>query len=149
MEGASMKYISLVLILVAMSWTWSLSRHRDALDEGVHVGIQDDMKRIITEYIQENLPTAKNLRFERMWSEQIKENQVKATFVYSFEDDTEETAARIEIEGYALLNRDPKSDEKYDVWSFDELHILNNHVIFKDGIAVTGRPNEDSEMDDK
>lgn len=141
-----MKYLSLGLIVLAMWWTWDLSSHRDEVSEAVHVEIQDDLKQLITDYIQKNLPQSKNLRFEKMWSEKVKENQVKASFVYSFEDENEEVgAARVEIEGYAILNRDLKPNEKEDIWTFDELNILNNHIVFKDGITV--KPASDGDED--
>lgn len=132
-----MKYISIGILLFAMSWSWSLIHRDSKVSESVHIGIQDDLKRIISEYIEKNLPSSKDLRFEKIWTEKVKDDQVKASFIYSFEDENEEVgAARVEIEGYALLNRDKTPNEEFDVWSFDELYILNNRVDFKEGITV-------------
>ncbi|MCB0386971.1 MAG: hypothetical protein KDD43_16375, partial [Bdellovibrionales bacterium] len=108
-----MKYLSLLVFLFAMQWSWSLVHDPSNVSEHIHLGIQDDLKRIISEYIQENLPSSKNLRFERFWTEAIKQDRVKASFIYSFEDDTEVVGpARVEIEGYAILNRDSTTDEE-------------------------------------
>ena len=135
-----MKYLSLLVFLFAMQWSWSLVHDPSNVSEHIHLGIQDDLKRIISEYIQENLPSSKNLRFERFWTEAIKQDRVKASFIYSFEDDTEVVGpARVEIEGYAILNRDSTTDEEYDFWNFDELYILNNRIDFKEPIRVNGQ----------
>ena len=133
-----MKHISLLVIFVALYWSWSIIHStEDSVTEVVHTGIQEDLKQIITNYIEENLPSSKNIEFERMWTEKTKDTQVRASFIYSFEDESEEAgSARVQIEGYAILNRDQKPNKDYDVWSFDELYILDNHVIFKEGITV-------------
>jgi len=138
-----MKYLSLLVFLFAMHWSWSLVHDPANVSENVHIGIQDDLKRVISDYIQENLPQSKNLRFERFWTENIKKNQVKASFIYSFEDNAESVGpARVEIEGYAILNRDSNTDEEYDFWNFDELYILNNRIDFKEPLKVDPRGNE-------
>lgn len=132
-----MKYLSLLVFFFAMQWSWSLINDPSNVSEHIHVGIQDDLKRIISEYIQENLPNSKDLRFERFWTESLKKNQVKASFIYSFEDDSEGTGpARVQIEGYAILNRDAATSEEYDFWNFDELYILNNRIDFKEPVRV-------------
>lgn len=132
-----MRYASLFLIVLAMFGSWKAIDSAEAVSELVHVGIQEDLKRVISEYIVENLPESKDLKFERMWTEHKTENQVKASFVYSFSEENEETGdARVRIEGYAILNRDLDVYDSVDVWSFDELYILNNHVVFEEGITI-------------
>lgn len=132
-----MKYLSLIVFLIALQWTWSFSHRPSNVSESAHVGIQSDLKKIISDYITENLPTSRNLRFEKFWSEQLKKNKVKASFVYSFDDEDQESGnARVVIEGYAILNRDSKVDETFDYWNLDELYILNNKIDFKDPMLI-------------
>jgi Co/Zn/Cd efflux system component len=132
-----MKYLSLIVFLIALQWTWSFSHRPSNISESAHVGIQSDLKKIISDYITENLPTSRNLRFEKFWSEQLKKNKVKASFVYSFDDEDQESGnARVVIEGYAILNRDSKVDETFDYWNLDELYILNNKIDFKDPMLI-------------
>lgn len=102
----------------------------------MHVGIQEDLKRLISSYIQENLPNSKNLLFDRFYTESVDDNKVKASFTYSFEDEDEQVGqARVEIEGYAVLNRGQETNETLE-WTFDELVILNNQVDFKEPLKV-------------
>ncbi|MBK7845019.1 MAG: hypothetical protein IPJ71_15260 [Bdellovibrionales bacterium] len=132
-----MKYLSLIVFLIALQWTWSFSHRPSNISESAHVGIQVDLKKIISDYITENLPTSRNLKFEKFWSEQLKKNVVKASFVYSFDDEDQESGnARVVIEGYAILNRDSKVDETFDYWNLDELYILNNKIDFKDPMLI-------------
>ena len=138
-----MKYLSLLVFIVAMYWTWGLVQDTPPVRESVHIGIQEDLKRIITEYIEKNLPTAHDIRFDKFWTEALKKNQVKASFLYSFDESSEkEPAARISIEGYAILNRQKSDDPRYDVWSFDELFVLNNKVDFKEGLTIKAASEE-------
>ncbi len=140
-----MRYVSLVLIVLFMWWTWSVAKNPATLSEDVHVGLQEDLRRVITEYIQENLEGATDVRFEKFWTETLKDNQVKATFSYSFDEPAkgEASGARIGVEGYAILNRVKEQDSPYDVWSLDELTVQNNRVIFKDGVIVNGTVHTD------
>ncbi len=133
-----MKFISLILLFVLMHWTWAMVNTPRAVTQDIHIGIQEDLKSMITSYIQENLPNSRNLKFERFWTEKTKEKQIKASFIYSFEDESAAIgAARVAIEGYAMLNRKADEDGKTQVWSMDDLYILNNKVEFKDGMKIT------------
>lgn len=137
-----MRYASLFLIVFTMWWSWASIQKPSILPEDTHIGIQEDLQRVIAEYIAENLADARDLKFEKFWTETIKENKVKATFSYSFEDASagEDQTARIGIEGHAILNRVKEENSEYDVWSLDELYVLNNKVEFKEGVTI--KPNE-------
>jgi len=141
-----MKYLSLLAFFFVMQWSWSLIHEPSNISEHVHMGIQDDLKSIIAEYIQKNLPNSKDLRFERFWTESLKKSQVKATFIYSFEDRAEEVGpVRVKIEGYAILNRGLATNEEYDYWNFDELYILNNHINFKEPVKISTEKDNSSQ----
>lgn len=145
-----MKYLSLLLIMLSMFLSWKWASSSRPVSEDVHAGIQQDLKRIIAEYIQQNLPSSKNLRFDRFWTESMSKNKVKATFLYSFEDSSAETGeARVQVDGYAVLNRKDKSgeDEEYDIWSFDELFILNNQVEFKQPLEIRSANDKEPEKE--
>ncbi|MCB0355763.1 MAG: hypothetical protein KDD40_02090 [Bdellovibrionales bacterium] len=136
-----MKYFSLLLLLIIMLLTWNISHNPEDISEETHLNLQEDLRTIITNYIQDNLPDSKNLKFERLWTERASRNQVKATFTYSFDDPGEDTSpARVMIDGYAVLNRKLQQDDEYEVWNFDELYILNNHIQFEEGEAITIQP---------
>ena len=133
-----MKFFAVVFFLVVMKWTWGLVHETPSLSENVHVKIQQDMKTIISDYISENLPNSQNLTFDRFWTESLKTNKLKASFLYSFEDSNDELgAARVQVNGYAILNKTPVVEGKTETWSFDELYILDNKVEFKEGMQIS------------
>ncbi|OFZ15448.1 MAG: hypothetical protein A2Z20_12185 [Bdellovibrionales bacterium RBG_16_40_8] len=134
-----MRYLSLVFIIFLMWWSWSLINTPSLLSEDTHVGIQDDLRRIISEYIIDNLPGAADVRFDRFWTQTLKKDKIKATFSYSFEEppaDDENGGTRIGVEGHAILNRTKEQNSEYDVWNLDELYVLNNHITFKEGVTI-------------
>lgn len=137
-----MKIVSVLFFALALTGTWMLAHANKPVADSVHVGIQNDLKRIITEYVQKNLPESKNLRFTKFWTETLNKGKVKAYFVYSFEDSTEEgEPAEVEIDGSAILNKVDETAES-STWSFDELQILDTKVSFNEPIQITSRAGE-------
>jgi hypothetical protein len=136
-----MKYLSLIFLFFVVSWSWGLTQKSTDISEETHLSLQDDLRTIISNYISENLPNSKNIKFERMWTENMSEKKVKATFAYSFDDPGEDIApARVMIDGYAILNKKPAENSEFEVWNFDELYILNNHIQFNEGDPITLQP---------
>lgn len=140
-----MKFISLFIFIVALVYTWSLSHHQMPVTESVHVGIQQDLKNIIRQYIEQHVSNATDVQFIRMWSETVEDSRVKAHFIYSFVDGSK---TRLEMDGYAILNKLSESSEEVK-YSFDELHIQNQSVAFEEPMRITAdgteRPPEESE----
>ncbi|HMN69231.1 MAG TPA: hypothetical protein PKC28_11880 [Bdellovibrionales bacterium] len=137
-----MKVVSVLIFAIALIGSWSLIHAKKKVSESVHVGIQSDLKNIITEYVGQNLPAAKNLRFEKMWTETLSKDKVRANFVYSFEDNAENgEPAIVEISGSAMLKKIEETPEM-STWNFDELRILDNKVNFTEAIHITAGAGE-------
>lgn len=135
-----MKIVSLLVFIVALVGTWHITRAAGPMSQSIHVGIQNDLKNIIAEYVQKNLPDSKNLRFDRFWTESLKDSRIKATFAYSFESETAESGtAKTGISGYAILNK-VNEDPKSVTYNLDELHVLDNAVEFEEPIQITTAP---------
>ena len=132
-----MKIVSVFVFTAAMIGSWMLVHAKKPVAESVHAGIQMDLKRIIGEYVQKNRPESKNLRFHRFYTENVNANQVRAHFVYSFEDNSDSgSSAEMVLEGMAVLNKTGETPEVM-TWSFDELKILGNSVNFTEPIQIT------------
>jgi hypothetical protein len=138
-----MKIISLVVFVLALIGSWFLA-HRDApIPESVHQGIQNDLKRVISEYVQKNLPNSTNLVFRKFWTEALQKNRVKASFVYSFDDIGDKSGPiNMEIEGYGILNKVSENADSSE-WSLDEIHVLNNGLEYKEALKITPKPDAD------
>lgn len=137
-----MKVISVLVFAFAMWGSWALVHSKRMVAESVHAGIQNDLRNIITEYVQQNVPQSKNLRFERMWTETLNPNKVRARFVYSFEDHDEKgEAVVIQINGTATLNKIDETPQLV-TWSLEELRIQDNTVNFTQPIQITAGAGE-------
>jgi hypothetical protein len=137
-----MKVVSLLVFAVALVGSWALVHSKKMVAESVHIGIQNDLRNIITEYVQKNLPQSKNLRFEKMWTETVKKDKVAAYFVYSFEDNSQGSEpATVQVNGRAILNKVNETPQMA-TWSFDELKILDNEVNFSEPLQISA-PKDD------
>lgn len=141
-----MKIVSVLIFGAALIGSWALVHAPRPVAESVHVGIQNDLKNIIAEYVQKNLPDSKNLRFEKFWTETVKKDQVKASFVYTFDNMDGGEDAQVEINGSAILNKVDETPETV-TWSFDQLTISDNKVTFSEPIQITAGAQK--EHDDK
>lgn len=129
------------LLYISRGWVES----KADIPEDVHIGLQNELKRIIGEYIQQNLETSTNLQFETFYTEPLNKQRVRATFVYSFDDSGQGSGpAQVRISGLAVLNRKASETPGESVWSFDELKILDNQINFKDGITINPNQMEES-----
>lgn len=147
-----MKYINVILLILALWASWEWIYHSEGISEDTHATIQADLKKIIAEYVQKNSPDSTQLRFEKMWTEALNKNRIKASFVYSFIDtdqltnaDSNEESTRTKITGSAILNRDLKAPKNEDIWSFDKLKIDSNHLEFEEGITIKANDSEDEQ----
>ena len=137
-----MKVVSVLIFTAALIGSWVMVHAKKPVSESVHIGIQNDLRNIITEYVQKNLPESKNLKFEKMWTETLQKDRVKANFVYTFEDSSQAgEPALVQIHGSALLNKVEETPEMV-TWSFDQLQILDNKVQFSEPIQITAGAGE-------
>ncbi len=133
-----MRYIKLLILSLILSVTWIWVQKDQKVSELVHAEIQEDLKQLIANYIKKQLPDSKNIMFKNIWSETISDGKVKAHFKYSF-DDSDKTAgtAGIAVDGYAILHQKNKRQNNIDIWTLEEIQILNNHITFKEGLTLT------------
>lgn len=131
-----MKYVSTILLVLAMYWTWGLSRTEQAISQTVHMGIQNDVKQFISEYIQTHSPNSTNLRFEKFWTEAVTDDQVKVIFTYSFEETGEAGPTRLEIDGFAVLNRQKEIVNGIE-WGIDQIQVTSNNLDYQEPMQVS------------
>ena len=126
-----MRYLSLILLVILLLWSWTAVHQPSPISEWVHWGLQKELKKIIVNQIAIRFPHAKNIKFEKFWTENLKTNQVKASFRYSYEYDSMDAS---HIQGYAILQRELRESDLS--WAVIKVHIFNDHIIFKDGITL-------------
>ncbi len=145
-----MRYLSLFVIVALMWLTWSRSQNSAGLSETTHIGIQEDLKRLISEFVSEKIPSSSDLTFTKFWTEDLGQNKVKASFSYRFNEmrefpaeDGKPTRAPesviVEVSGSATLSNKPATsanDAQYDIWQIESIDVDDNKVIYKDGMTI-------------
>ncbi len=138
-----MRYVSLLIFVVAMVLTWRLVETPAAVPEATHVLIQEDLKRIISEKINEDLPSAQDIQFDRFWTQNLKGDRVKASFLVSFDLPDAQEPARHGIQGQYILTFDPKTGQ----WSGDG-DFEYTQISFKNGVVINPSGSEASAAQD-
>lgn len=134
-----MRYLSLLFVIVIMYWSWAFIKAPLEIPETTHINIQDDIRMMIEGTIFKQLPSATNFKFDRFWTKSISNNQIVATFSFSFENTAEKVdPARYGVEGDATLNYNAESR----LWDVDNFRFINNEIIFKDGVIFRPSPGD-------
>jgi hypothetical protein len=135
-----MKFLSLIILIVLLGWTWAGYKHTGDVPVAVHYNLQNELRNFIADYIGKNVKGASNLQFYKFWTEPTQTKEVRAVFEYSFDtknDNNEETTTR--LKGYAFLTPEGGLDQ----WSLDKVEVNNQIIDFKSGSVIT--PQKDSQ----
>ena len=133
-----MKFISLIILFAALAITKIGFKGDTSMPQSIHADIQNDVKGMIISYVKESLPNSSNIKFQKIWTERINKNKIKAVFKYSFNDhNTFTDKTQTAINGYAYLTKDKeKSNKENEIWNFDSLKITDNVIEYKNGIKI-------------
>lgn len=127
-----MKYLSLIFLVLFMSLSWQFTYNKKPLGDYIHIQLQDDLKKYFSSYIKKRVPAAKSIKVKKIWTQNTKDNKIKAYFEYSFE---EPQNANTTLQGSALLKRtEPKGGK--DLWKMEEVMFSKNNIVFEDGIEI-------------
>ena len=129
-----MRYLNLILLVALMGWSWSSIHKSPSTPEWIHWNLQREIKRIITHQIATKSPYTQKIEFKKLWTESLKANKVKVFFHYSY-GEAPTDSSQTQIQGYAILYRNPKESSPF--WTLTEVQILNNHIVFQDGITLS------------
>lgn len=130
-----MRYLRLILLVIFVYWTYQGMHKPVAISVYTHSVIQEDLRNIIRMAIKDALPDATNIRFAKMSTEGMGDDQVVASFVYGYNTESESGSDYYEIEGRALLNRYP-SEEVLESWSLDQIVLDKEAIEFQDPILI-------------
>lgn len=148
-----MKYISLLIFAVALIWTWNIIHDSSSISFETHSGIQERMAEYLNNKIKEKKPTASEIKVEKIWTEVLGINKVRAFFIYSFSDMTESGPVKSEIKGEGILERQAEDDSGMDRWTLTKIHTTSDAIQFDEATLITGSakslPKEDSDSETK
>ena len=140
-----MKYISLIIFILALAWTWHVVHTESDISLETHASMQEQVAQIIVSSIKAKRPSATDVVIEKIWTETVSPTKVRAKYIYSFKDTTESGAAISEISGEGTLERQPDDGSGKDHWKFTKDSATNEAVQFEDATVVTGSPNGSTE----
>ncbi|MBO9665851.1 MAG: hypothetical protein J7501_03455 [Bdellovibrio sp.] len=131
------KIVSLVVFIAALVWTWNVVHTSEAVGFETHSGIQVKLAELIQNTLAAKKPHAKDLMIQKLWTESLSDNKVRAVFAYKFTDISEQGEALEQvIEGEAILHREP-SEGGVDKWTLQSVKTTNDVVVFTEGSTVT------------
>lgn len=132
------KLWSILFFTAALVATWNMMNSSPAIGAETHSGIQAELSQLILKSVQAKKPSAKDLRITRMWTETLDEHKVRAVFGYVFSETGEGTEVLLQnIEGEAILHREPSDDSRLDKWVLQHVRTTGDSVDFSEGVVVT------------
>ena len=81
-----MKYFSVIFFAAALSWTWTVIHSKPDVSFETHSGIQEKLAELIKNSILAKKPAATEIVIEKIWTEMITDERVKASFIYSYKE---------------------------------------------------------------
>ncbi len=133
-----MKYISIVVFAAALIWTWTIVHNSSPISFETHSGIQERLAETIINTIKTKRPSASEITIEKVWTEVLATNKVKAFFVYSFKDATESGSVKSEIRGEGILERQADDGSGSDRWALSKVKTTSDAIQFDDATIITG-----------
>ena len=133
-----MKYLSVLAFLLLLAWTWNVIHMEPAISFETHAGIQEKLAQLIQNTLMSKKPNVSNIQIQRLWTESMGSNSVRANFVYSFQEpDLNGKTITSEITGHGLLEKQTDDGSGLDRWSLKEVKTTGDAIIFEDGLMVT------------
>ncbi len=134
----NLKFIGVAVFLIALKWTWSLALSEPAVDARTHVQVQHELRGIIAQVLTQLRPSATQLKFNSIWTEELGDNILRAHFNYTFKDQDESGEEVVQTEeGFGTLNRvNDESGSDANAWSLDEVTVSQEVIDFKKGVVI-------------
>lgn len=133
-----MKYVSLVIFTIALAWTWHVVHTDSPISFETHSGIQEKLANLIVDTIKAKRANATDITIEKIWTEVINSDKVKAFFVYSFKDSSDAGSITSEIRGEGLLEHQGEDAEGNDRWVLTKVQTSSDAIQFDDATIITG-----------
>ena len=132
-----MKFVALAVLLLALVCSWREAQSPGDISSAIHMSLQSELQQFIQKYIADNVPSAKDIRFHRLWTKPIDIDTVDAQFEYSFSSMAEgEGMAKTILAGSARLHRIPGNDPAKEGWSLARVQIDDQTIEFEEGVMI-------------
>lgn len=132
------KLVSFFIFLGAFVWTWGLLTTKSTIGIDVHAGIQSKLAVLIQDTIKAKRPNSSNFSLQKIYTEKMDDNKIKAYFSYRFLDSIEENeSVEQAMSGEAILSRSLSEDPKIQKWVIQSVKTDISNFDFKEGLVIT------------
>lgn len=128
------KIFSFVLFVSALIWTWWLFNSPSQMGTDIHAGIQSKLTLLIEDSIKAKRPSMTNFQLNKMFTEKMDDNKVKAHFSYQFDEADQTTQT---ITGDAILTKALSEDPNIQKWVLQSVNTGGDLVEFKEGLTIS------------
>lgn len=128
------KIFSFVLFVSAFIWTWCLFNSPSQMGTDIHAGIQSKLTILIEESVKAKVPTMANFRLNKMYTEKLEDNKVKAHFSYQYD---EADATTQTISGEAVLTKALSEDPNVQKWVLQSVNAGSQALEFREGTTIS------------
>lgn len=128
------KIFSFVLFVSAFIWTWCLFNSPSQMGTDIHAGIQSKLSILIEESVKAKAPSMANFRLNKMYTEKLEDNKVKAHFSYQYDD---ADATMQTISGEAVLTKALSEDPNVQKWILQSVNAGTQALEFKEGTIIS------------
>jgi hypothetical protein len=135
-----MKYISVLVLLFMLKLSWAAINRPFEISPATHEQLQVELSKIIEGVISQSNPTVSDIKMEKVWTETVNYNRVKASFGYSYKEKIGEDTLSQYRQGIAFLTRQPPPPDHAGVdsaWSLDQVKVLNTRLDFENGTTIS------------
>lgn len=137
------KIFSLGLFVALFIWTWFMFNSPSTMGVDIHAGIQSKLTIMIEDSIKAKKPSMTNFKLNKMYTEKLDAQKVKAYFSYQFDDvtadpnDSQNEAATQNISGEAILTKALSEDPLVQKWIIQSVKTDQESLEFKEGATIT------------
>lgn len=147
-----MKFVALGVLLLAFIFSWRGTQNPSDIPAAIHFSLQSELQQFIQKYISENVASAKEIKFHRLWTKPVDIDTVDAQFEYSFLSQADgEGLAKTLLSGTARLNRVQGAEAASEGWSLARVQIDDQTIEFEQGMLIrsdgSSAPPAPSEID--
>lgn len=100
----------------------------------IHAGIQSKLTILIEESVKAKVPTMANFRLNKMYTEKLEDNKVKAHFSYQYDEADSTTQT---ISGEAVLTKALSEDPNVQKWVLQSVNAGSQALEFKEGTTIS------------
>lgn len=139
-----MKYLGLIVLFAFMIWTYKLSSSSQGVPVSTHVNLVNELKQIMGDYLQQNVPGIQNISFLQVYTENRGSKDKLIAYVkYSYESPLENGQVTKELREGTI---DLTSKDNGETWEPVSMDFKDLSVEFLEDLKIVPGSQTPAEM---